>query len=115
MKEVIAIIRPGMWGRTKRALLGLGISSFTVSRVLGRGRQRGLQYLPGRNAARAGQQILPKRLVWVWLEDSIVPLVVDAIARENRTGEIGDGKIFVCPVGDALRIRTAETGVPAVL
>jgi nitrogen regulatory protein PII 2 len=115
MKEVIAIIRPGRWSQTKKALLALGVSSFTVTRVLGRGRQKGLHYLPGKNAVKSGQQVLPKRMIWLWLEDSNVDRVVDVIARENRTGEIGDGKIFVCPVEDALRVRTAEAGVPAVL
>jgi nitrogen regulatory protein PII 2 len=114
MKEVIAVIRPGMWSRTKRALLDMGISSFTVTRVLGRGRQRGLHYL-GNKGLKSGLHVLPKRMVWLWLEDSNVDPVVAAIMKANRTGEIGDGKIFVSSVEDALRVRTSEAGVPAIL
>lgn len=112
MKEVIAIIRPGAWARTKLALIAQGVTAFTVTRVLGRGRQKGLHYL-GANGA--GLPVLPKRLVWLWLEDSAVEPIIACLIRENQTHEIGDGKIFVCPVEDALPVRPPEPGVPAVL
>ena len=105
MKEVIAIIRPGAWARTKRALLIQGVAAFTVTRVQGRGRQKGLHYL---GAKGAGLPLLPKRLVWLWVEDDSVEAVIACLVRENQTHEIGDGKIFVCPVEDLFSVHEPE-------
>ena len=113
MKEVMAIIRPGKWTATKLKLVDLGITSYTTSRVYGRGRQKGLRYL-SRQGGRTGMNTVPKRLVWLWLHDEQVPRVVEAIIEVNRTGAIGDGKIFVCPAEDAIRLRTGDRGELAV-
>jgi nitrogen regulatory protein PII 2 len=113
MKEVIAIIRPAKWLATKAKLKDLGLTSYTTSRVSGRGRQRGLKYL-SRQGGITGMRTVPKRLIWLWLHDEQVKPVVDAITGINRTGAIGDGKIFVCPAEDAIRIRTGDRGELAV-
>ena len=115
LKEVIAVIRPERWTQTKAQLQRLRWPAFTQQRVLGRGRARGLRYLPRQGASpRAGIRYLPKRMVsWVVEETQVEPLI-QAIIEVNRSGHIGDGKIFVLPIGDAMRIRTGERGLDAV-
>ncbi len=115
LKEVLAIIRPERWTQTKARLQQLRLPAFTQQRVLGRGRGRGLRYLPRQGATRqAGIRYLPKRMVsWIVEEDQVEPLI-HAIIEANRTGHIGDGKIFVLPIGDAIRIRTGERGRDAI-
>ncbi len=113
LKEVIAIIRPERWTRTKAELRRL--PAFTQQRVLGRGRARGLRYLPRQGASlQAGIRYLPKRMVSWIVEDAQVEPLIQAIIGANRTGHIGDGKIFVLPIGDAVRIRTGERGLDAI-
>ena len=115
LKEVIAIIRPERWAHTKAELRRLRLPAFTQQRVLGRGRTRGLRYLPRQGASlQAGIQYLPKRMVSWIVEDTEVEPLVQAIIDANRTGHIGDGKIFVLPIGDAVRIRTGERGLDAI-
>ena len=115
LKEVIAIIRPQCWTQTKIRVQQLGIPAFTHARVLGRGRERGLQYMPRQGAAgNAGVRYLPKRMIsWIVPADQVEPLV-QAILDVNRTGQLGDGKIFVLPLEDAVRLRTGERGVAAL-
>ena len=115
MKEVIAIIRPGRWWATKARLQRLRVPAHSQQRVLGRGRERGLRYLPRRGAApRTAVTYLPKRMVtWIVEEPQVAPLI-DAIIRENRTGQFGDGVIFVLPVEEAVRVRTGERGATAL-
>jgi nitrogen regulatory protein PII 2 len=105
MKEVIAIIRADKWQPTKEALDVLGVSEMASFRVLGRGLQRGLRYLRRVAAGRSGPgttiemsiQFLPKRMVsWLVPEEKVNELVA-ALIRVNQTGNVGDGKIFVCP------------------
>ena len=114
MKEVIAIIRPEKWQPTREALEGLGITNLAHYRVLGRGRQRGLRYLrrvagvrdgPGSMAA-TSVQFLPKRIVSWLVPDERLNEMLGVLIRVNQTGNIGDGKVFVCPV--------EEISVPAV-
>ena len=115
MKEVIAILRPERWTETKARLQRLRVPAFTQQCVLGRGRARGLRYLPRQGAARhVGIRYLPKRMVSWIVEDVQVAPLIQAIMEVNRTGRIGDGKIFVLPIGDALRIRTGERGLEAI-
>ena len=114
MKEIIAIIRPGRWTATKAKLVELGVTSYTTSRVAGRGRQKGLRYL-GRRGGTVGRRTVPKRLIWLWLHEEQVSPVVEAIMAVNRTGSIGDGKVFICPAEDAVRLRTGDRGEIAVL
>lgn len=113
MKEIIAIIRPQKWAATKARLMELGVMSFTTCRVYGRGRQNGVRYVTPQGGV-AGMRTVPKRLVWLWLPEELVPEVIDALIEVNRTGAIGDGKIFICPMEDALRLRTGDRGELAV-
>ena len=115
LKEVIAIIRPQQWSRTKLRLKTLALDMFTHVRVFGRGRERGLRYLPRKGAAGGvGVRYLPKRMIsWIVEERAVTPLV-QALMEINRTGQVGDGKIFVLPVEEAVRIRTDERGAEAL-
>jgi nitrogen regulatory protein PII 2 len=115
LKEVVAIIRPQRWSHTKLRVQRLRVQAFTHTRVLGRGRERGLRYLPRQGAAQGmGVRYLPKRMIsWIVEEAQVEPLV-QAIITANHTGQLGDGKIFVLPVEDALRIRTSEHGLEAL-
>ncbi|MEW6770843.1 MAG: P-II family nitrogen regulator [Bacillota bacterium] len=121
MKEVIAIIRPNKMTRTKDVLSALGFPAMTACKVLGRGKQKGLAgevsfpLGPELVQEEGGMRYVPKRLVSLVIEDEDVPLVVGAIMKVNRTGRIGDGRIFVCPVDDAVRIRTRERAAAAIL
>ena len=115
LKEVIAIIRPQQWSRTKLQVQRLRVQAFTQARVLGRGRERGLRYLPRQGAADGmGVRYLPKRMIsWIVEEAQVEPLV-QAVIEANQTGQLGDGKIFVLPVEEAVRIRTNERGLDAL-
>ena len=106
LKEIIAIIRPQRWSHTKLLVQQLHIPAFTQTRVLGRGRARGLRYLPRTGAANGtGVRYLPKRMIsWIVEETHVEPLV-QAIIEANQTGQLGDGKIFVLPVEGVVRIR----------
>ena len=110
MKEMIAILRPNQWQKTKAKLLEEGFTSFTVHRVYGRGRQKGLQYLSKSGKLEEGIRFLPKRMVTLYVRDEDAEAVVDLITQINQTGEIGDGKIFVCPLETVERVRTGEIG-----
>jgi len=123
MKEIIAIIRPKQMRATKEVLDTLGFPSFLAISVLGRGHQRGIagevscELSPEvlRQAKAGGMKYVPKRLLTIVVPDANVDQVVEAVVRVNQTGEIGDGKIFICPMEDALRVRTDETGESAIL
>ena len=108
IKEVIAIIRPGKWVETLSKLEGVGVVGVTRQRVYGRGKQRGLRYGKEDQADR-GISFLPKWMVTLVVEISKVDAVVEILLQTNRTGDIGDGKIFICPVLDSVRIRTNES------
>ena len=108
MKKVEAIIRPDRLQSVQDALDSLGTSGLTVTEVLGCGRQRG--YTETYRGARANISLQRKVKVEAVVADTSVSAVVDAIAGAAKTGEIGDGKIFVISVEDALRIRTGERG-----
>jgi nitrogen regulatory protein PII 2 len=120
MKEVVAILRINKVQPTRDALAEKGHFSMTVQNVLGRGKQKGLQYeLEGMPAPEhhEGPRIhyLPKRMVTIVVTDDQVPEVVGIIMAVNRTGNIGDGKIFICPIEEAMRIRTKEVGDRAII
>jgi len=126
MKEVIAIIRPNKVAQTAKALEAVGFPALTVMRCFGRGKQKGYisANLPDvidvdkiiEEGEKEGLFIkyIPKRLLSIVVDDADVPLVVGIIMKVNRTGKIGDGKIFVLPVENAVRIRTGETGNDAI-
>ena len=112
MKKVEAIIREEKLEPVRKALEDSGYFGMTVSEVSGRGRQKGipLQWRVGEYRV----DFLPKIKIEVIILDNDVPKTVHAIATSARTGEMGDGKIFVLPVEDAVRVRTGEAGENAI-
>ena len=114
MKEIIAIIRPGKDRQTKEALARIGCLAMTTVRVRGRGKQRGLKYSALTSDSKIPQFVimkyLPKKMVYVVVNDSLLKPAVHAIIRANQTGEYGDGKIFVLKTNNAYRVRTGEKG-----
>lgn len=108
MKEIMAVIRPGKWAETLVKLEEIGVAGFTRQRVYGRGKQRGLRYTSEVEDPN-GIGFLPKWLVIMVVMDSKVDLIVETLLKCNRTGEIGDGKIFISTVTDSIRIRTNES------
>ena len=106
MKLIKAIVRPNKVDEVKDALAKLSVSGVTVTEVRGHGKQK------GHTAIYRGQEyavsLLPKMELEVVVHDTIVDDAVKAIIQAGRTGEIGDGRVFVLPVGQSYRIRTGE-------
>lgn len=121
MKEVMAIIRRNMINQTKDALALAGISSMTARKVMGRGKKKVnfemlTDVIKGAevsneivDAVSESQKLISKRLITLIVEDDMVKTVVDTIVNVNKTGNPGDGKIFVMPIEEAIRVRTGET------
>lgn len=115
MKEIIAIIRPGKDKTTKEELAKIGCLTCTTFRVYGRGKQRGLRYRPAsQNGLGGGVKYLPKKMFYLIVNDRQAKTVIQAIVRANRTGQYGDGKIFVTDMKEVVRIRTKERGEVAI-
>jgi|SRR5512145_778208 nitrogen regulatory protein PII 2 len=116
MKEVMAVIRARMVNQTKQALIEAGISSMTAKDVLGRGSSRQHDMLlQGEEAMlNQSQRLIAKRLLCIIVPDKSVNKTVQTIIRVNQTGTSGDGKIWVLPVSDAVRIHTGENGDLAI-
>jgi nitrogen regulatory protein P-II 1 len=112
MKKIEAIIRHERLQEVQDALDQLGVSGLTVSEVVGCGRQKG--YTEQYRGVRANISLLPKIKVESVVPADIVDSAVEAIATAARTGEIGDGRVFVYPVEQSLRIRTGESGEESV-
>ena len=112
MRKIEAIIKPFKLDEVKEALHAIGIQGMTVTEVKGFGRQKGHTELY--RGAEYVVDFLPKIRIETVVDDEQVERVIEAIATAARTGKIGDGKIFVSPVEQAVRIRTAETGVEAL-
>ena len=112
MKKIEAIIKPFKLDEIKEALQRLEIKGMTVSEVKGFGRQKGHTEIY--RGSEYTVDFLPKIKIEVVLPESLVASAVDAIVKSARTGKIGDGKVFVSPVENAVRIRTEETGEQAV-
>jgi nitrogen regulatory protein P-II 1 len=106
VKKIEAVIKPFKLDEVKEALHDVGVSGMTVTEVKGFGRQKGHTELY--RGAEYVVDFLPKVKLEVVVDDSLAPRVVEAIAAAAKTGRIGDGKIFVSPVENALRIRTGE-------
>ena len=113
MKKIEAIVRPEKLNDIKQALDDLGIHGMNFTQVTGRGAQRGIVH-QGRGGETVTVDLLPKIKVEVVVTDLAVERVIDAIVQAARTGNIGDGKIFVIPVETAVRVRTGERGDVAV-
>ena len=112
MKEIEAIIKPFKLEEVKEALHEVGIQGITVTEAKGFGRQKGHTELY--RGAEYVVDFLPKVKVEVVMEDAMVERAVEAIQQAAHTGRIGDGKIFVSTVEEAIRIRTSETGADAI-
>lgn len=122
MKEIVAIIRPNKMTQTKEVLSALGFPAMTAHRVMGRGRQKAIIgeisfdiQKPELLKEEGTMRYIPKRLISLVVPDEDVSLVVEAIMRVNQTGQIGDGKLFVCPIEEAVRVRTKERGEDAII
>ncbi len=108
MKLVTAIIKPFRLDDVRNALSDIGVSGMTVTEVKGFGRQRGHTELY--RGAEYVVDFLPKSKIEIAVADDMVEQALEAITNAARTGKVGDGKIFVTPVEQVLRIRTGETG-----
>ena len=112
MKKIEAIIKPFKLDEVREALSDLGVSGLTVTEVKGFGRQKGHTELY--RGAEYVVDFLPKVKVEVVIPDTLVDRAIEVIVKAARTGKIGDGKIFILPVEQAIRIRTGEEGNDAL-
>jgi nitrogen regulatory protein P-II 1 len=112
MKKIEAIIKPFKLDEVKAALAKVGVPGLTVSEVKGFGRQKGHTELY--RGAEYVVDFLPKMKVEILVDDARVADVVEAITTSAHTGKIGDGKLFILPVEDIIRIRTGERGAAAL-
>jgi nitrogen regulatory protein P-II 1 len=112
MRKIEAVIRPDKVDKVKEALEKIGIVGMTVTEVKGRGRQRGIpQQWRGREYR---VDLLPKVRLDIVVDEEKAQEVVSTIVEAARTGNVGDGKIFVLPVEEVIRVRTGETGRDAI-
>ena len=123
MKEVIAVVRMNMMNKTKLALTAAGVDAFFAHEAQGRGLGfvnkalvEGAEKGYEEAAELLGEKgkLYPKRMVTIVVEDDAVDDVVDTLITANQTGKPGDGKIFVLPIGDGVRIRTGEMGEKSI-
>ena len=112
MKKIEAIIQPFRLEPVKEALHAISVEGMTVTEVKGFGRQKGLREVY--RGMEYQVDFLPKVKIEIVASDDKVKLILDTIVEKARTGRIGDGKIFVYPVAEVIRIRTGETGDEAV-
>ena len=124
MKEIMAVIRMNKMNQTKKALADAGIPAFVAREGYGRG--KGLVNQAVLDGAAAGNEeaiallgtrgrLYPKRIISIVVPDNQVKEAVDALISVNKTGQAGDGKIFVLPVSDSVRVRTGEAGEAAIV
>jgi nitrogen regulatory protein PII 2 len=123
MKEVIAVVRMNMMNKTKLALTEAGVDAFFANEAQGRGKGfvnktliDGAEQGYEEAAALLGEKgnLYPKRMVTIVVEDDAVDDIIEALIEANQTGKPGDGKIFVLPIGDGVRIRTGEKGIKSI-
>ena len=127
MKEVMAVIRMDMINKTKEALLEKGFPAMNCRKVVGRGKKKvDFSFVEDlisgseisspviAEAISEGHRLIPKRLISIVVKDEEVKKIVDVIITVNQKGKPGDGKIFVMPVTDCIRVRTGETGEIAI-
>lgn len=112
MKLITAVIKPFKLDDVRNALSDVGVQGMTVTEVKGFGRQKGHTELY--RGAEYVVDFLPKVKLELALDDAMVEQVVEAITKAAQTGKIGDGKIFISPLDEIIRIRTGETGAEAV-
>lgn len=112
MKKIEAIIRPFKLDEVKEALIEEGIKGLTISEVRGYGRQKG--HTETYRGSEYQIEFVPKIKIEVVVDDSLLDKVIDAVLRTAKTGQVGDGKIFISDVQDVIRIRTEESGPQAL-
>ena len=112
MKLITGVIKPFKLDDVREALTAIGVQGMTVSEVNGFGRQKGQTEIY--RGAEYAAQFVPKLKIEVAVNDNLVESVVEAMLSASRTGKIGDGKIFILPVEQAIRIRTGEEGNDAL-
>ena len=112
MKMIVAIIKPFKIDDVRDALVAAGVEGMTVTEGRGHGRQKGHTEIY--RGAEYSATFLPKIRIEAVVSDELAPRAIDAIATAASSGKIGDGKIFVLPVEEAVRIRTRETGLSAL-
>ena len=112
MKQIEAIIKPFKLDEVKEALTKIGIQGMTITEVKGFGRQKGHTELY--RGAEYAVDFLPKVKIQILVPDDKASQVVDTVVKTTRTGKIGDGKIFIVPVEEVIRIRTGEKGPDAI-
>ncbi len=113
MQKIEAIIRPEKLDNVKNLLADAGFTGLNIVHVTGRGTQRGIVHM-GRGGETYTVDMLPKVKVEVVVSDADCEKIVQIICRAAQTGNIGDGKIFIIPVADAIRVRTGERGEAAI-
>jgi nitrogen regulatory protein P-II 1 len=112
MKKIEAIIRPFKLDEVKEALTEEGIKGMTITEIRGYGRQKG--HTETYRGSEYHIEFVPKIKIEIVVDDSICDKVVNVIVNTAKTGQIGDGKIFILPVNDVIRIRTGESGTDAL-
>lgn len=112
MKMIVAVIRPHKLDDVRKAVSEIGVQGITVTEVKGFGRQRG--HTETYRGAEYVVEFLPKIKVEIAVAEDVAEQVMEAIASTAKTGKVGDGKIFVLDIEQAMRIRTSETGADAV-
>ncbi|GIK22313.1 MAG: P-II family nitrogen regulator [Ignavibacteriota bacterium] len=112
MKKIEAIIRPFKLDEVKEALVEEGIRGLTISEVRGYGRQKG--HTETYRGSEYQIEFIPKIKIEVVVDDALLEKAVDAIIRSAKTGQVGDGKIFISDIQDVIRIRTEESGPQAL-
>ena len=112
MKKIEAIIRPFKLDEVKEALVEEGIRGLTISEVRGYGRQKG--HTETYRGSEYQIEFIPKIKIEIVVDDSLLDKVIDAILRSAKTGQVGDGKIFISDVQEVIRIRTEESGSQAL-
>jgi nitrogen regulatory protein PII len=112
LKKIEAIIRPFKLDEVKEALLELGVRGMTITEVRGYGRQKGHKETYRGNEYEI--EFVPKIKIELVVEDNIAEKSIEAILKIAKTGQVGDGKIFVSEISDAIRIRTDESGIEAL-
>ena len=112
MKKIEAIIRPFKLDEVKEALVEEGIRGLTISEVRGYGRQKG--HTETYRGSEYQIEFIPKLKIEIVVDDALLDKVIDAILRTAKTGQVGDGKIFISDVQEVIRIRTEESGSQAL-
>ena len=112
MKKIEAIIRPFKLDEVKEALVEEGIRGLTISEVRGYGRQKG--HTETYRGSEYQIEFIPKIKIEIVVDDALLDKVIDAILRTAKTGQVGDGKIFITPLEECIRIRTGERGGTAI-